>query len=296
MLRLISLLFALVVASKSPIPVFLWSGERSFSLDHGETGDALETKDLSNALKQLVRPSEQLSTKLDQHISLQAPPEVVVAFVASQWDARQFQQLPLQDLLQRSASSLVAPYLYSEGKVSDVLVNALSSPRYRVIAAQLSGDRKKQNNLSGCDALMASLHENERIFSDGVTQLVLTTFNQYDSTTGDCMRRVSEFVRTHTDRYVGLVSADNSKQIMTEFQENEMATRPGRRLLQQKFAATTNDTYTGPQYITSSILFGILLSFFLLFMLWMGISCLMSIEGPVRFAYQHPTHSLTKEY
>jgi len=296
MIQLLALLVALGSASKSPVPVFFWSGQRSFSLDHGETGESLESQDLANALKQIVNPSERLPSKLDQHISLEGAPEVVVAFVASQWDSRQLEKLPLKDLLSHSTSSLVAPYLYSEGRVSDALGGALATAPSRVIAAQLSGNRKTRGTLSGCDALMASLHENEQIFSDGLTQLVLTTFNKYDGPTGACIRRVNEYIKSQTDRYVGLVSADDAKPIYTEFAEEESTASPGGRRLLQLKASNTSSTYTGPQYVTPSILFGVLLSFFLIFVLWMGVSCLMSVEGPVRFAYQHPTHSLTKEY
>jgi len=297
------LLGVLVSASRGPVPVFFWSGERAFAVDHAETGEALSTRDLSSALRQMIHPSEHSTSKLGQYISSDVAPELVVAFVASQWDPRESNQLNLEEVLGHSTSSLIAPYLYPDGRVSDTLISAMGpNSRSRVIAAHLSGNQKIQDNLSGCDALMAALHENERIFSDGETQLVLTTFNKNDAATGECIRRVTAHVGARTTEFIALVSADDSRPVLTEFEEAE-STNPrapveavagGRRLLQAK--ATNDTTYAGPQYITPSILFGILLSFFLLFMLWMDLSCLMTVEGPVRFAYQHPIHSTTKEY
>lgn len=47
-------------------------------------------------------------------------------------------------------------------------------------------------------------------------------------------------------------------------------------------AAESTPTYTGPQYITSAIVWGLLVALMLLFVLYIGISCIMSIERPVR--------------
>jgi len=61
-------------------------------------------------------------------------------------------------------------------------------------------------------------------------------------------------------------------------------------------AKTTNSTggYTGPQYITPAIMFGILLGFSLIFFLWTGLSNIIAIEAPVRFS--HHKLQLSKEY
>ena len=48
-------------------------------------------------------------------------------------------------------------------------------------------------------------------------------------------------------------------------------------------AALANSTYTGPQYITSNIWLGLMVGFFLLFTLGVGVTVISSIEAPVRF-------------
>jgi hypothetical protein len=54
------------------------------------------------------------------------------------------------------------------------------------------------------------------------------------------------------------------------------------------------DIYPGPQFISSSIVFGLIISFFLLFILYIGVSCLTAIQRPVRFSAQ--PLQLAKEY
>ena len=44
-----------------------------------------------------------------------------------------------------------------------------------------------------------------------------------------------------------------------------------------------HQTYTGPQYITSSILVGLLIGASMIFILVIGIYVIMSVEAPVRF-------------
>jgi len=203
--------------------------------------------------------------------------------------------------LTSSQSSLIAPYLYlDDNRVSDNLAYAVSmnSPTSRTFVGQ-SVQSSGSDTLSGCDALLAQLQENSEVFSNGKTDLVMLQFQQYDSTTDACLQRLNSYVNTRTNNYIALLSADESStNVITSFREKSqsegMYTVHTRRLL--KSTDSGNTTYTGPQYITPSILFGILLSFLLIFILWTGLSCILYIEVPVRFPEAHPKDSLSKEY
>lgn len=52
--------------------------------------------------------------------------------------------------------------------------------------------------------------------------------------------------------------------------------------------------FPGPQFINPSIVFGLLTAAFLLFMLYIGISCLMGVQRPVRMS--SVPLALSKEY
>jgi len=69
---------------------------------------------------------------------------------------------------------------------------------------------------------------------------------------------------------------------------------PSATLRTQALSATSNTTNPGPLYITSNILFGLLLAAFLLSMVVFGVCCLSSVEAPRRFT--STPLSIGKEY
>jgi hypothetical protein len=309
------ILFILILsgtALSSPVPLLLWSGQRAFLNDHEQVAETLNFNDVHTTVKKLLIPSSSPTRKtspLDSYIYQgYGSPEVLVAFIAGAMGSSElahagggYSQAPaahaLQGVLSGAQSILTAPYVFPEDeRLSDDLVHTmLASPKSQVIASQLT-----KGQSAGCDSLLNHLQENQKIFSNDVSDLVLVQFSLYDTESAECMKRVMDYVKTQTDRHLGLLSADqSSKHITMAFPSTEEVFGPyrpthvPRRLLQ----TTSNSTQpTGPQYITSTILFGLLLGIGLLFILWQGLYCLLTIETPVRYSYQYPTHSMAKEY
>jgi len=206
----------------------------------------------------------------------------------------------LQNVLSSAQSVLVVPYVFTEGRqLSDDLVRTISTtnPQAKIITVHLSEDR---GSTSGCNSLLARLQESKNIFSNDMSDLVLVKFSSYDSQIGDCVKRVMDVVKSNTDNHLALLSADHpSTEVLMAFNTEEIAAAAPPKSLRRSFlqaSSTSNSTTTGPQYITPTILFGLLLSFFLLFVLWSALVCLLTIETPTRFSYQYPVHSLAKEY
>jgi len=295
----------------------MWSNQRCFTVDHGEVPEALSLVDVRSGLKDIISSRNDLGSALDKHMSFEGStgPEVVLAFVASKLGTSDFgrkvgayslasnsSDSSVQNLLANSQSSLVAPYVYAgrPNKLSDQLVDAATSvaPKARILLGQLD-DHTDQSHVSGCDALLSSLNEEPALLSNGIADLVLLQGDTYDAAMGECMNRMISAVSQKNARYVAVLTADApSVDVNMEFPAGPSSALPlhYRRLLTVPLQDNTNGNYTGPQYITPTILWALLLGFFLLFILWTAISCLMTVETPVRFAEEPPRHSLSKEY
>jgi hypothetical protein len=306
------LVLFLVSALCSPVPLLLWSGQRAFLDDHAEVEEALKFNDIHNTLNKLVNPrfSTRKTSALDSYVYQgYGHPEVLVAFVGATMGSSELAlaeggysqaSSSLQSTLSNAQSVLVAPYVYTEGRsISDDLMRTIATnPQSKVVTAQLDAGHISS---SGCNSLLAELQENKNIFSNDVSDLILVKFSSYDAQIGNCVKRVMDAVKSNTDSHLALLSADQpSTQVLMAFNTEELtAAAPPKHLrrsfLQDSSSNSTNST-TGPQYITPTILWGLLLSFFLLFVLWQALYCLLAIETPARFSYQYPVHSLAKEY
>jgi hypothetical protein len=305
------LVLFLASALCSPVPLVLWSGQRAFLDDHAEVAEVLKFQDIHNTFSKLVNPttfSTRRSSALDSYVYQgYGHPEVLVAFVGATMGSSEFAMAEggysektssLQNTLSSAQSTLVAPYVFSDGRISDDLVHTVAAnPQSKIVTVHLS---EGQGSTSGCSSLLAQLQENKNIFSNDVSDLVLVKFSSYNSQIGDCVKRVMDVVKSNTDNHLALLSADQpSTQVLMAFNTEEIAAAAPPKRLRRSFlqaSSSDNSTYPGPQYITPTILWGLLLSFFLLFILWQALYCLLSIETPARFSYQYPVHSLAKEY
>jgi len=307
------LVLFLASALCSPVPLLLWSGQRAFLDDHAEVEQALKFHDIRNTLSKLVNPSSaRKSSPLDSYVYQgYGHPEVLVAFVGAAMGSSEFalaeggysqKTSSLQNVLSSAQSLLVVPYVFPEGRqLSDDLERTMSNSESKIITAQLSDYVvEDQGSTSGCNSLLARLQENKNIFSNGVSDLVLVRFSSYDSQIGDCVKRVMDVVKSNTDNHLALLSADHpSTEVSMAFNLEEIAAAAPPKHLRASFLQqndNSTNTTTGPQLITPTILTGLLLGFFLLFVLWSALVCLLTIETPARFSYQYPHHSLAKEY
>jgi len=246
-------------------------------------------------------------------------PEVVVAFIASKLGSSQVSQLggafspqhdqmkKLKTTLAEARSSLTLPFLYSNsGKFSSHLNDAVSaaSPRASTLSYALE---------DSCETALGNLQQRSDLFSNNRLDLITIYFSDYQSQqVDDCVSRVTDYVKTQSNgKYLALLSAEDSNvQIQTAFSTVkpgsdipnwEMIDKPYQTVQFNSkrttlMAKTSNSTggYTGPQYITPAIMFGILLGFSLVFFLWTGLSNIIAIEAPVRFS--HHKLQLSKEY
>jgi hypothetical protein len=171
------------------------------------------------------------------------------------------------------------------------------SSKSQTISTKLAAD-----STADCDNLLARLSGDKfsSIFSNGVPDLLLVTSEDISSTNA-CIKRVSEKVSKLTSgRYVGLFTAETATPaVRTVFAEGLSAAA----LLQSSapithstngLAARPQDNYIGPQFITPTILIGLLIAGLLLFWLLLIICCVMSVQPPLRFATQRLT--VGKEY
>jgi len=285
---MISIFFALsflpfLCFATSPIPLLAWSNQRV---------DVPQASSLDT-----------ISAFVTQN------PEIVFGFVTSRLGTSDFARAigaysnasgsNFQNLIETSPSSQFVPYTYlrPSEKFSDILVDAVTkvSPKARILVSQLSGQTDEEH-VAGCDALLSSLNEETALLNNGVSDLVLVESDAFDANMEACIGRLISHVTNKNKQYSAVVTGDTpAVDVLLDF---PLATQPmyayhSRRLLQSS-GSTTN--YTGPQYITPTILWAILLTFFLIFLLWTGLSCLLEIEAPVRYAIAPPIHSLSKEY
>jgi len=303
-------LFAVTVWSlSSPVPLFLWTGENYFPINHVELTNAISLEDLESSLVEVAKTASSTTA-----------PEVLVAFLAEKMGSSDIAQLgaayttdtsqdklpALKELL-TSQNSFVAPHVYTNGeKTSNVLSRAVQSVSTYSASGQIIKFNLQNNN---CDALLNTLESNS-VCSNGALDLVLVSFSDYQAQQVDqCLQRVQTSLNSKCQqRYISLLSAEETNEpkrtFLTERVENDLLsfTQPSfttvsaytnKRTL---FAAVNGTTpvFVGPQYMSSAILFGILLGFVLLFFVWQGVSQLTSIQTPVRFS--HTKLQLSREY
>lgn len=239
---------------------------------------------------------------LSRHLASSiSTPEVVVAFVFDKLGSEEFSRLSgaydashsgsldqLKKSLQTSTSSIVAEYFYPDGHrvMSDALIQLTSSGarRAKVISVRPSS--------SSVDAIINNLRDESSIFSNGVADLILVQFENADNMIGKdaLIQQILSFVAENSKgNFVSILTANAaSANVQLEFPSGERHARVFSMPSLLSVSATSsnsssNSTYTGPQYITSTILLGLLISGFLLFVLFIGINVVTSVESPVRF-------------
>jgi len=225
---------------------------------------------------------------------------------------------PIKAAFNRAAASLTAPFVNVDTQtLSDDIEELHTSlaPRAQIVGAQLA----TMDDTEACQALLTDLDErhssHDNIFANREPDLILV---KYQSTTAsntardssvparECLTRLIQNVATRTNgQYLALVTADEAPHKQLSFESVANARPIGTVTLNAvpRFAtlagvtyATTpaNYTYPGVTKINPSILLGLLIGFFLLFVLLLGANCVASIQTPPRFSTV--SLPLSKEY
>jgi hypothetical protein len=291
-----------VALSTASVPLFLWTGKSYFSSRHVELSKPFLLEDIQYTFSYMLQ---------NHDLEAQGAPEVLVAFVAEKLGSSDIPQMSaafggkdqlvnLKEALSSARNSLTIPYLYPNQKtMSKSLVESLTvtSPSGRTINSNLATET--------CSSVVSKLESAQNIFYNGVTDLILVAFSDYEGQQVDqCLQQVNTYVQNHANqKYIALLSADaarvepqltfsNEKLLENDIVAYSLLSQPAtpvnfntKKLFAQNGTNSTAPVFIGPQYISPAILFGILLGFVLIFFLWQGVYQLTLIEAPVRFSH-----------
>lgn len=314
MLYLLALLVSAIRADI--VPLTLWSGQSYFQDDHTEVDSTVTLNEVLDTL----RMDAQAHNSLTGYLRSTEKPEVLVAFVAdtlntaeaarqaggysSKHAATGLKDLKLQ--LTTAASTLQIPYVNTGSipSLSGALRGSVSPS-----AQALHADLGKGDATGRCAKLVGELQGKAGLFDNGVTDLVLVSYPaSLQAESGDCLNTVMSYIRRTTPQYLALYSAESAPQLRTDFHSlSAAAATPlsadslpgGRRNLLQNTGNTTLNCelygYCGPKYVTPTGMFAILLLLFMILTFWCGLSAMLEVQAPPRFAYQSLRNSLAKE-
>lgn len=303
------------IARADIVPLTLWSGQSYFKDDHSEVDSTVTL----NEVLETLRMDAQASNSLSEYMRSDAEkPEVLVAFVtdalntaeaarqagaySSSHAATGLKDLKLQ--LTTASSTLQVPYVNTgaTGSLTSSLRGSVSSSAQTLhanLGEGVAADR--------CANLLGRLQGRAGVFNNGVTDLVLVSYPaSQQAEAGECLNTVMSYIRRTTPEYLALYSAESAPQLRTDFHSLGAATPlsadalpGGRRNLLQNTGNTTLNCelygYCGPKYVTSDGMFTILLLLFMILTFWCGLSAMLEVQAPPRFAYQSLTNSLAKE-
>jgi len=290
-----------VFAAVSSVPLFMWSPLGYFSesrCTEWEVDDRVSSSDVAAGLRRLVKAGSQSrdnSNAFLDYFSQSSPanrPEAVLSLFYPQLGKAKATHSSatqvLEEALGASPSCIAAPFVnVDSGSLSKTLANSLGlNPKAQVLSFQLDG--------SNCGSILVQIRDNADLFSNDATDLLtLRSADDQPLDTG-CVKRIMELVSAKTkNNVVFTVAADEPTQIITDFPSEAVQTHQWysldrqddkkiRSLLEEGARNTT--TPGALQYISTPILTGLLLSFVLLIFLFIGVSCLMSVDAPQRYA------------
>jgi len=286
-----------VRAQVSSVPLLVWSSQQHFTNSDAdwEVPAVVDVQDVAEILLHLgtvgLQPDSNALLEYVVEPSSPSRPEVLVSFVfqkessaSALQEAGAFSgtQAPVFEFLQRALraakSSLVVPFLRTNNQaISQVLSSALASANGTTV--KLEGGT--------CEAILSGLASHDAIFHNGATDLLLIQPHSLD---GACMDRILTAVTSlsRPGHMLALFTADSTgaPPVVTTFVGEEVGRLAQRRLLASAAMNASTTTIVGIQYVNAPILAGLALSFLMLIFLWVGVSCLMSIQAPVRFASQ----------
>jgi len=118
------------------------------------------------------------------------------------------------------------------------------------------------------------------VSNNGVPDLVLLSVPTHLS--AECLNGLTRTAKN----YLAIVSADHSdRRIVTEFPQPEGLKGANRKLM--AMVPTPIWVWVGPQYILPNILLGLFFMFGFIFVVLIGVCCLMQIQTPIRFPHSN---------
>lgn len=331
---------AVCTLAHTTVPLFLWSGEGYFGNmnNHHPEADGLLQLDhfmhdfmnvfagKKNVMADSLNVQDSLMTYIPKPNEIK--PEVVVAFIYSKLDSAEAARQSgayssanddgmslsfLKNALIKSKSSLTVPHILIEDasttSTSAQMADMFStlSPKPEIVALELKDKENEidhtdgiNQNLAGCRALLKHLDENEWIFSNLVTDLIMIKADDFKDVQEECvealMGRVSSLTAGH---FVAMLTADMAKRDITKFfptpldanlnsfSAQGMSERHPILLAaqgQNYVIMATDNNWPGVRYLSSNILFGLFLGGFIFLVVACGINCLLMIETPQRLS------------
>jgi hypothetical protein len=180
----------------------------------------------------------------------------------------------METTLSGAASSFSVPYLYvDQASVSSTLTSLFAEGNV--------------HQATDCEAAVELL--SGAVLNNGVPDLVLLSIPARSGLSVECLGGLTRAAKN----YVAIVSADHSdRRIVTNFPQPEGLKGANRKLM----AAPTPTpwVWVGPQYILPNILLGLFFMFGFIFVVLVGVCCLMQIQTPIRFP--HTNLRPPKEY
>jgi len=298
-------------------PLFMWANDRYFSGVNVQTIDLITIEDIKNMLKN----SGVLESSLGSLISTEAKtPEVFVVYIEPSLtteqvslvsNARQAHSdggslIHLKQLIEKSASSAVLPYIAPTSSVGDAVVATLISnlpSQSTIVIVKETADVDVPQSLLSTKGIKLTMTMEElknqlksanqwNILHNGIPDLVVVCFDSVSSSLDVCDIKMKETLSSddsilntldtafkHTS-YVSFFAAEDSLALPLRayfFETSSHAIRS----FEQRFPQATDDNY--PNHWPDSVVEGLIVIVPFFFILSIAIYCICGLQSGMRF-------------
>lgn len=304
----------LLVCRRCACVVCLWPAHSYFTgnVDVSTVAASDWTGLLSSLLSSKAQPQSAFAARHGSTTAVSTVPEVLLTFVYPKLSSAMLSEAVhsttpghfdyVKRTVQSAGSYLWLPYLSVPAASSvhnDMINTVLSHSR---VASVMTIDLASR----GCAAAKKQLKAHVGALKNGVTDSITIMVDENDD--AQCMQQLVSMVAKATEQhYVAvLTAAAPAQNVRFDFGSNSAAAHTA--FVQQSASFHTlgasqgstgvtivrDPNYPGPLYISPMILLGVCVAIGLLFVLYIGINCLMGIERPIRMSTQ--PLQLSKEY
>jgi len=303
-LVLLGCVYSIVALNTAPtFPSFIWSSKPYFVNNKEGNHINLKSKVLTNELVSVVSHAvgnDKALSELSEYASSSTAlkkPELIVAFIIPQTSSGMLSHElgaysnsrpshTLKSIIDRSTSLISAPYT-TGNKLSDELIELISH----------SSSQAQIIDKSDCGNILKNLQQqaSNSLLSNGITDLVIIQSNLIES--NQCMQRLLQYVDGETNgHYIALLTSDSAPPLKLVVENTKGSSNRPVMFVQTSAIVpeSIKDNVAALPYIlpqaryvalaTPSTMFVILLSIFLVFVLLIGVNCVVNIETPPRFA------------
>lgn len=260
-------LIATSVAERNFVPLFAWSDQSFLPAEVANVASVDEVASVfGGILSQEIRPEVVVAVMYDKLGS-------TTAFRANGAYGEKHPELAgsamsqMETTLNGATSAFSVPYLYvNQAPVSSTLANLFEGNVHQT---------------TNCEAAIELL--SGAVSNNGVTDLVLLSVQTQAGLTVECLDGLTGVAKN----YIAIVSADQSdRRIVTEFPQSAELKGANRKLMAAE-GAVLPYVWLGPQFILPAILLGLFFMFGFIFVVLVGVCCLMQIQTPIRFPHSN---------